>query len=33
MADINAFPLSKEVSVLNFWREKQHRWDSLAKVA
>jgi hypothetical protein len=33
MADINAFPLAKEVSVLNFWREKQYRWDSLAKVA
>ena len=33
MADINTFPLTKEVSVLNFWREKQYRWESLAKVA
>ena len=31
--DINTFPLSKEVSVLAFWREKQHRWEALAKVA
>ena len=33
MMDINTFPLTKEVSVLSFWREKQHRWEALAKVA
>ena len=29
MIDINTFPLTKEL----FWREKQHRWEALAKVA
>ena len=32
MTDINTFPLTKDVSVLTFWREKQYRWESLAIV-
>ena len=32
MIILPTFPLTKEVSLLNFWREKQYRWESLAKV-
>ena len=33
MTDIATFKISKDVSVLTYWREKQPRWERLAKIA
>ena len=33
MFDLATFRCIDENSVLNFWREKQNRWESLAKIA